>query len=152
MSYIEHAKRELKAAGFFEADSDYGGQLPDAVLELLEVFGNQGHSGASAPMVTSLFTKLALFQPLSPLTGEDSEWNDVSDEGGREGGPLFQNNRCGHVFKDEGGAYDIDGRVFVDPDGMQFTRGADSAAPVTFPYVPTTEYVRVDAEGEPIHA
>ena len=43
------------------------------VLELLEVFGNQGHSGSSAPYVLGLFQRLADFKPLGQLTGEDDE-------------------------------------------------------------------------------
>ena len=34
MSTIEHAKQELKAAGLYDSDSDYGGMLAEAVMKL----------------------------------------------------------------------------------------------------------------------
>jgi len=55
MGLMEHAKKELELAGLFAKDSDYGGMLGDAVLELIEKFAEQGHSGASAGMVSDLF-------------------------------------------------------------------------------------------------
>ena len=39
-----------------------------------------------------MFTKLAKFEALVPITGEDDEWNDVD-------GGLYQNKRCSAVFK-----------------------------------------------------
>lgn len=137
---IDHAKREL--VGY--DDSLYGDMLPKAVLELLEVFSNQGHSGMSAPLVVQMFSKLAMFEPLGPLTGEDSEWNEVTDD-------VLQNNRCSTVFKQadrfDGQAYDIEGRVFREPDGSCFT-SSDSFTPITFPYTPTRVYVDVPERTE----
>jgi hypothetical protein len=53
---------------------------------------------------------------------------------------LFQNVTCGHVFKENGEAYDGEGGIFRDPDGSCFT-SKDSRVPVTFPYFPNREYV-----------
>ena len=44
------------------------------------------------------------------------------------------------MFKENGEAYDGEGRIFRDPDGSCFT-SIDSRVPVTFPYVPKREYV-----------
>jgi len=129
-----HAKLELELAGLFDQDSDYGGMLGESVMELMEKFAEQGHSGFSASICISLFSKVAAFQPLMPLTGEDDEWNDADGEG------TFQNRRCSHVFKKNGAAYDINGKVFRDPNGGSYTN-KDSHVPVTFPYSPQTEYV-----------
>ena len=96
-----------------------------------------------------MFSTLAEFEPLVPLTGEDWEWSDVSEFGGRDDGPLYQNKRCSHVFKDSKGAYDIDGIVWYDwhtdektgeRHKVHFT-SRDSRVPVTFPYTPKTEYI-----------
>ncbi|TXH48636.1 MAG: hypothetical protein E6Q97_24345 [Desulfurellales bacterium] len=138
MSLVEFAKSELTRAGLFDADSDYGGMLGDAVLRMIELFAKEGHSGFSAGMAISAFTRLARYEPLTPLTGDDDEWREV-DAG------LFQNKRCSRVFKDETGAYDIDGRVFREPSGACFTN-RDSRVYVTFPYIPTTEYIDVPGE------
>jgi len=71
----------------------------------------------------------------------------VSDTFGGRGDKLYQNKRCGRVFKDESGAYDIDGKVFyewyTDENGEKFKShytSRDSRVPVTFPYRPTTVY------------
>lgn len=109
------------------------------VLELLRVFSDEGHSGTTAPYTVNMFKKLAMFEPLVPLTGEDWEWNEV-------GPGTFQNKRCSRVFKQadrfDGQAYDIEGKVFREPNGSCYT-SADSRVPVTFPYTPKTEYVDV---------
>jgi hypothetical protein len=136
---LKHAERELKAAGFFDKDSDYNGELGKNIMELIKVFSDQGHSGFSAGIVSGLFDKLSRFKPLSPLTGNDDEWVEVSDG-------VFQNRRASHVFKENGQAYDINGQVFVEPNGAAYT-GPRSRVGVTFPYTPKTEYVKVDKDG-----
>ena len=111
------------------------------VLELIKVFGSQGHSGFSAPYCIDLFSRLARFEVLSPLTGEDNEWTDTSMYGCPE--TSWQNNRCSAVFKnDKGECYYIDGKVFREPNGSCYTNG-DSIVPVTFPFTPKTEYIDV---------
>lgn len=133
-----HAEQELRAAGLYDKDSDYGGMVADAVMELVKVFSRQGHSGASAPLVRQVFDKVAGYQPLVPLKGTDDEWFEYMP--GR-----FQNTRCHHVFKDgDGRPYDMDGRIFREPDGSCFTN-RDSRVYVTFPYTPKREYVDVPA-------
>ena len=137
MSLQAFAKAELTRVGAFDKDSMYGGMLGEAVMKMVDVFADEGHSGYSASIAISLFERVARFEPLTPLTGEDDEWNEI---GSQEGGPLFQNCRCPHVFKDKNGAYDIEGRIFRDPSGSCFTN-RESRVPVTFPYTPKREYV-----------
>lgn len=132
---IKHAESELKLAGLFDEDSDYGGMLGDAVLDMVRVFSKEGHSGMSASLAVSIFKKVALFEPLTPLTGEDDEWTEITDG-------TFQNKRCSHVFKENGKAHDIDGIVFEEPDGSRYT-GKGSRVDITFPYTPTTTIKKV---------
>ena len=131
----KHAEIELRLAGLFDEDSDYGGMLGGAALEIVKVFSKQGHSGASASMVTGLVERLMRFEPLTALTGEDGEWIEVSDG-------IFQNKRCSHVFKENGNAYDQQGRIFREPDGFTYT-SRESRVDIKFPYTPTQEYVDV---------
>ena len=96
-----HAERELKLAGYYDKDSDYGGMIPEAVLELMGVFSKQGHSGMSASLVRNIFNRLADFKNLTLLTGKDDEWNDIGETLNKsEKNEMYQNNRVGSVFKD----------------------------------------------------
>lgn len=148
---VNHAMTEFRAAKFVDENGVYCDEMQEAickhVLKLLEVFADEGHSGSSASYAINMFEKLAKFEPVVPLTGEDWEWNDVSEHGGRDDGPLWQNKRCSHVFKDNNGAYDIDGIVWYDwytneegEKSKSYFTSRESRVTVTFPYVPKTEY------------
>jgi len=121
---MDHATREL------------GKGMDIELKELLLVFSSQGHSGASASITTQLLGKLLRYEPIRPLTGEPDEWKEVSKG-------IFQNRRCGRVFKQadrfNGQAYDIDGIIWRDLNGATFT-DCDSMTPVTFPYTPESVY------------
>lgn len=118
------------------------------ILKMVRTFSEEGHSGSSAGYTIGILQKLLRFEPLTPLTGDADEWNEISDMADE---PLWQNRRCSHVFKGPDGAYDSSGRVFTGPDGWSFTN-RDSRVPVTFPYVPSIEYVTVDEHGQPVGA
>lgn len=93
---VNHARRELEAAGFFDEDSDYNGMLGDAVVELVKKFAEQGHSGMSASMTLYLFEKVANFKPLTPITSDPDEWMEVFDN-------TWQNRRQSEAFSEDGG-------------------------------------------------
>ena len=160
MSNLEkHALAEFRAAGWVDGDGNYCDEMQEMicrhVLALLDVFSSEGHSGSSAPYTIRMFSRLASFEPIAPLTGEDWEWNEVSE---RMGNKCWQNKRASHVFKDENGAYDINGKVFWEwamyegEATKSYYTGRDSRVPVTFPYVvpekPICEY-RAPDEGPP---
>jgi hypothetical protein len=136
---VDHAKRELKLIGAFDKDKDfYGGMTGKAVMQLVRLFAKQGHSGMSASLVRSLFDKVARYEPISPLTGEDDEWNEI-----RSG--LLQNKRCSRVFKRDGVAYDSEGIIFREPNGTCY-QNINSRVNIIFPYTPHIEYVDVAAD------
>ena len=137
---LKHARTELERAGMFKADSDYGGMLGPAIMKMCEVFASEGHSGGSAAISAQIFNLLAKYEPLTPLTGEADEWNEIGEG-------VFQNRRCSRVFKENGEAYDINGKVFREPNGASYT-SRESRVPVTFPYTPRTEFV--DTETPPV--
>lgn len=138
-NFESFARDELQRAGLFDKDSDYGGKLGDAVMDLVRKFAEQKHSGFSARMAATCFEKIVRFEPLTPLTGEDDEWYDPCGDG------LLQNKRCPRVFKDrDGRAFDAEGKVFLEPDGVCFTNG-ESHVFIDFPYVPKTEIVDIAA-------
>ena len=144
---LNHAKRELALLGYKPIEdlpeNDPNKWIQESILELIEVFGKQGHSGSSAPYVIGMFFKLASFEPISPLTGEDSEWEKIDFQ-------TFQNVRCSRVFKNinTGAVYDVQGKVFEEPDGSRFANN-DSIVDITFPYTPNTVVVKVPAPEPP---
>lgn len=130
MGTKEYGRKELERIGYFkEGDDPYNDAVANAILELLDVFDKQGHSGFSAPYVISKFERLAMFKPLTPLTGEDDEWNEV-------GTGVFQNKRCSAVFKDQkdGKAYNIEGKIFSDDGGKTWFTNRNSRVYIDFPY------------------
>ena len=144
MGLLKHAKTEMKAAGLYDKDADYGGMIPEAVEEIVAVFAKQGHSGCSAGIVISILEKVLRYQPLVPLTGKPDEWTEVSAMCAPDNRPLYQNKRCGNVFAtDSNGinAWDIDGIIWVNKHGG-YTNWR-SRVKVKFPYIPKSKYVRV---------
>lgn len=119
MSVMEAAREELERSGFGEDDSR-------VMLEILGKFFEQWDSGGAVYFAAIVLRRLLGGQPLTPLTGDEREWNEVGEQNGRK---LYQNRRCSTVFREgaegeEGGrAYDID------------VAGRPS---ITFPYDPET--------------
>lgn len=135
---IDFAKSELAR---LRGPADELDEVQDAieanVMEIVGAFAAAGHSGTSAPYTIGILSKLLSFEPLTPLTGAEDEWDPV--ESGY--GVVAQNKRCSRVFKRaDGTAFDIQAVVFREPTGAHFT-SRDSQRDVTFPYVPTTEIV-----------
>lgn len=145
---FSHAHRELALRLPDDPTDDLSNRMNvgmrEAVEDMMLVFALEGHSGFSASYALDIFQRLAKFQPLTPLTGEDDEWNQVAED-------MWQNRRCSNIFKNSsGGAYVSDHYVFRDPDGAHFI-GFGSQKRITFPYSPEDPIiVRVDEDGEPI--
>lgn len=142
-NYIKHAKREFVALGYDLDDKEEGPNkwIMENVFELLAVFDKQGHSGSSAPYCANMFKKLALFEPLGPITCEDSEWHEVGID-------AFQNNRCSAVFKQgkDGKPYYLDAIVWRTQNGTTYAGHAEEVASrqyIRLPFTPKTFYVDV---------
>lgn len=130
----EHAEVELALIGMGKDATDEMNKLMhDNIIKIIEEFSSQGHSGFSASYAISHLTRLLEFKPLSPLTGEDDEWNEI-DKDIRADGMWYQNKRYSAVFKDKDGrTYNSQGRVFRGRRGSYTTRG--SSVDITFPYM-----------------
>ncbi len=153
MGLVEHAKTELELSGLFTEDGDfYQGDTGKAVMELIETFSKQGHSGMSAPMVVGLFAKLANYKPIGHITGEEGEWNDVSDLFGHKGVTSYQNKRCSAIFKEskEGKPYYIDAIIWQGEDSWDTFTGVvedvTSSQYIRLPFQPKTFYIDVKRE------
>lgn len=125
---VDYAKEELKRIGMIDSGEPYNDAVAKAILDLIELFASQGHSGFTAPYTVNAFKRLAMYKPLSPLTGEDSEWSEV-------GSGCYQNKRYSAVFKEDGKAHNIEGKMFTDDNGTTWYLSKDSQVEVFFPYV-----------------
>ena len=135
---MKHAQREFEVAGWTKDGvfkDDMQKLICEQVLELLSLFSSHGHSGSSAPYAINLFTKLASFEIITPLTGVDEEWNGTGDG-------LLQNKRASNVFKENGVAYQYDAIIFKEKNGSCYT-SYKSRKEITFPYTPSHTYVDV---------
>lgn len=117
-----------------------------AILDLVKVFGSQGHSGFSASYVNDMFHRLVGWKPLSALTGEDDEWGEELD-GDRH---TQQNRRYPSLFRenhDNSTAHCVDSVIFSDDGGLSwFSCGwlrklYDSM--IVFPWFPAEEPRRI---------
>lgn len=148
MAMEEWAKKELDRLIDKNNNCDMQKMMNKQIMEMVKLFCSHGHSGFSASYALNLLKNLLAWKPITPLTGEEIEWNQsVIDPNGTE-----QNNRCSAVFrknKDNSTAYYIDGKSFSDDGGHTFYKSSKSSVPVVFPYViPETEYIYVTDDGE----
>ena len=141
---IKHAERELSLIGY-DGKDEYNNMAKAAIMELLATFANQRHSGFSASYVTDIFNKLARFETLSPLTGEENEWNDVTEMSG-DRKTLFQNNRNSAVFKDDTRCYYINACLWIEDNGNTYANKKSRGYIKSFPFTPKTFYVKVDKD------
>lgn len=112
---LEWAKKELD-----KIDKDNKGiqfLVNNNILELLQVFDNQNHSGTTAKYVTDIFSRLTSGKPLTALTGEDEEWGTILSINNTQ-----QNLRCSSVFRNN-----FDNSTAKDNNGN---------VSITFPYMP----------------
>jgi hypothetical protein len=153
MRYVDFAKQEFKQIKRSDTeDNEMQDLIEGNILELLEVFSKQGHSGSSAPYVVKMFSKLAMFEPISPIEDLEEEWSDVD-------GDSYQNKRCSALFKEKetGKCYYLDAIIWreendsgwngsaLDKSGKKIT----SRQYVNFPFYPKTFYVDVTSVEEP---
>lgn len=151
-----HARKELDIlikSNSFSSILNYEHEI-DAIVE---AFHNRGHSGSSAEYESQLISKvlenLFRFRPITPLTGNDNEWNNLTEI--NDGQTLFQNNRDSRVFKTTKGSqpYFIEAIVFDGNIGGRFIRDSIEVpfeTPIasrqyikSFPFTPKTFYIDV---------
>lgn len=105
---LEHAKYELNLLlEKCEDEEELRMQkaINNDILEIIETFAKQGHSGMSAGYAIPIITKLLNYEPISPLTLKDDEFVEVATG-------VFQNKRDGRIFKQtdrfDGKPYNVD--------------------------------------------
>ena len=97
----KHAKKEIEFILGNKNEEYIIEPFKNEIIQLCDKFGKSGQSGGSAPytaaVITAALEKLLLYENISPITGEDNEWTDVSHY---MGGITYQNNRVSSIFKD----------------------------------------------------
>lgn len=135
MTSLEYAKVELDRIE--KDDEGYQDVINKQILEIIEIFSKQGHSGFSASYALNVLERLLRHKPLSELTGEDDEW-EKSISGN------WKNKRCWSVFKDkDGNVYDIETIICSDDGGITWFSSNSFQKKVTFPYYPPIHPERV---------
>lgn len=128
---MEWAKEELSL--LVKNNDSIQNEINNDIIELVEVFAKQGHSGFTASYTLGILNRLLSWKPITPLTGSDDEWGEVFDNESN----TQQNKRCSSVFRknfDNSTAYYLDGKVFSDDGGKTWFTSRDSRTPVTFPF------------------
>lgn len=145
---MKHAKRELELVPELR-------EFHTEILNLVDKFMESGQTNHTAKYyakwITDVVYKLMMFEPLTPLTGEDDEWN------GRISSIGQQNTRLSSVFKyEDGRAYYTEAVVFHKED-YGFTTcncvieedTVSSHQFIEFPFVPKTFVIDVIELKEP---
>ena len=110
---LSKASHELVIAGALNPESDYGGQVGRDVLQLLEVFVEQGHSGGSSLLVVDAFSKLASWGNITPIRNPmlTGEYTDMSRFEGAPARTILKSTRKSSLFSRDGGVtwFDVNG-------------------------------------------
>lgn len=146
-------ERDSAAKVGHEEDAEYGIACYKSALKAFKSLLEDGHSGMSISITRQILNQLILGEPLSPIIGEDDEWEDVSYEGMPEGViEEYQNKRMSSLFKyvHEDGTVkysDVQRVTCYESShddiqgGVPFHNGfinriIDEVKPITLPYVP----------------
>jgi hypothetical protein len=125
-SLLDHFRREVAILRKkYEGDSlGIDEILPESVLPkveaLFKAFDETGELDAVAvyirPIIAEIIKEIA-FEPLSELTGDDEEWNEIRDSESSEE-CLYQNIRNSAVFKEgkDDKPYYLDGLIWRNID------------------------------------
>lgn len=144
---VLHAERELSR--LVKDNDKMQLKINENVLEIIELFAKQGHSGMSAFYLIGVLNKLMRFKPLTPLTGEDEEWCKGYET---PDGFSQQNIRYSKVFRrnrDNSTASVLDAKLFSGDGGKSWFGNGNSRASITFPFKDIeTQYFLVDEDGE----
>lgn len=132
----------------------YSAILPFAqeILDLCKKVENSGQSEISIHFISELLAntikKLLLKTPISPITGNEEEWEFIGEQNGQN---LYKNNRCSGLFKLGNIAYYNEAIIWKISEELNFINGCaylgttliDSKQYVEFPFVPKTFFVNV---------
>lgn len=139
--FLEYVEKELDK--FFEVSSEehyqYKDEIKGSLMRMLELYElESGYvGGVKSKILLKLFAKLATWFPLTALTGEDDEWEEIKDPKEGDDAILYQNKRCSRVYKRRNGTCFDSQAVLFSLDGITWFRMAESNEDIKeFPYLP----------------
>lgn len=154
MKRAEHIKRELDI--LYKVTDDVPIKpFTDIMIALGKKFdkvSSKNNQEFLSHVLTSTIESLLSFQVLTPLFGDDDEWEDVTKEGQSE--TVHQNLRLAPLFKINGKADYLNAIIWRSNDkiwaGNAWHNGIEysSNRMVSFPFIPRTFYVEVVQEGD----
>lgn len=154
MSKDKWLDKELELAG--ASEDGYGKAVLNSAAKAYLSLLDDEHSGASIGFTKHILNRLIEHKPLTPLTGQDDEWNLTYREDDEYN--CYQNKRCSSVFKnvyDNGNITYNDINRFVCEDfnnGSRFTSGSvvnvvkDYFPPIVMPYIPADKPIVIMTE------
>lgn len=95
---VDYAYTELDIAGMLIQGEEES--IGACVLGMIEVLARHHHAQDHLELVLKLFWDLAHRRPLSGLTSEPGEWEDLSSRAGK---PLWRNRRDSEAFSEDEG-------------------------------------------------
>lgn len=98
---VRHAREELRRAGMFDADADYGPGYAEHIVDIVRVVSEGGHSGGSMFGILAILPKLLAFEVLTPITSDPDTWTHIAEEIG--GKNFWQSKRQPDCFSRDGG-------------------------------------------------
>ncbi len=133
------AENEFFIHGGYQDDSGNLDSIASDALKLLSVVCFIGDTTYSVSATVNVLKELSALRPLSPLTGEDSEWTCSKSEP-----DVYYNNRYPSISKRpdimEGKPVRASAVIFREPSGAMYT-SKNSMRQITFPYTVTSPAV-----------
>ena len=103
MSMYDWAKNEVeiakKSSAMKDEDFDYLGECYDSALKAYKSLCDDGHSGLSFGITSSILKRLLRADPLTPIYDEPDMWNEVAGISEDEC-KVYQCRRMSSLFKD----------------------------------------------------
>jgi hypothetical protein len=138
---VEHAEREVfrlyteTSRESLTRSNRNAALYREICLDIVAQFESATLGMQDRELLAGVLAKLFAQRPLTPLTGNADEWEEV-------GAGLWRNKRYPFVWKDAAYAWDTNATLCRRPDGVTY-RLEGGHGDVKFPYTPRPRYIEV---------
>lgn len=141
MSLQNYSEFELSKLAQANSTDENITKLVTYITQVICEFESAQLNNMDAMHLLSVLPRLLRFKPLTPLTGEPNEWEEI-------GLGVFQNKRCSSVIQfEDGHVIDRDQFVVSDDGGLSwYTSNKFKSDPIKFPYYPPTYPAKIYIE------